>query len=268
MSATAVVKFGSNYVMQLDDKPGVLYWTSGLHVDADGSPHAYHPNGSPPGLDYLANAGKPGDWWGIACNSIGLPYVQTASDPAPGFYVSTTALEDPDRRTSDPTRYVNSETIPFIVLPSKPKFSPLQQLGDVALCFHNKTGKSCAAVYADIGPQNQIGEGSMALNKALGLNPSPKIGGTDSEDIATIYWPGSKIAWPATPEETGSLAWFLFMEWGGFATAKVALPQFNWDQFTMPTPQPTPAEQPVVTIAITVPKDVIVNVIQNPSPVS
>ena len=70
---TAVVIMGSDSIWQLDDKPGTLYWTCPLMVDADGSPHAYHPDGSPPGLDYLANAGSPGNWWGIACNSSGDP---------------------------------------------------------------------------------------------------------------------------------------------------------------------------------------------------
>jgi Fungal chitosanase of glycosyl hydrolase group 75 len=66
-----------------------------LGIDADGSPHAYHPNGSPPGLDYLANAGKPGNWYGIVTDNqkaSGNPVVQGSSDPAPGFYISSTAL--------------------------------------------------------------------------------------------------------------------------------------------------------------------------------
>lgn len=38
------------------------------------------------------------------------------------------------------------------------------------------------------------------------------------------------------------------------------------DPFTKQT-EPRPAETPIVTITVTVPKGVIVNVIQNPSPV-
>src|SRR5271166_5427692 len=80
--------------------------TSRLYIDADGSPHAYAPEGSGlVTLHYLANAGSPGDWYGIATNSHGIPYIQGHADPAPGYYVSTTALEDPNYTASDPNRY-------------------------------------------------------------------------------------------------------------------------------------------------------------------
>jgi hypothetical protein len=93
---TAVVN-GADSIWQLDDHPGTLYWTCPLAVDADGSPHAYHPptptapSGSPPGLDYLANAGSPGNWWGIACGSSGDPYIQKSTDIAPGSPVPESA---------------------------------------------------------------------------------------------------------------------------------------------------------------------------------
>ena len=265
-----VAHFGSDYILQLKTKPGVLFWTCPLAIDADGSPLAYHPSGSPPGLDYLANAGSPGNWWGIACTSAGVPYIQKDTDPAPTFYVSTTSLQDGGKAVSDPNRYVDSGTWPFIVLPSKPSFSPIQRLGDVACVFNNKNGKSSWAVYADVGPSNQIGEGSIALADALGLNSDPKKGGISTEDIAMVFWPGSKIAWPATQEELSTQAWFLFTKWGGFATAKIALPQINWDQFSMPEPPappaPPPIDEPVVTVTIHAPPGVQVKVVQFDDP--
>ena len=56
---------------------GSYSFTAGLSVDADGSPHAYN---QPPnkGLDYIENAGHRGNWWGLACNHNGDPYVQGA----------------------------------------------------------------------------------------------------------------------------------------------------------------------------------------------
>jgi Fungal chitosanase of glycosyl hydrolase group 75 len=229
--STAVVIFGTNYIMQLDDKPGVLFWTCPLAVDADGHPEAYHPKSSPPGLDWLGNAGEPGNWWGIATNSKGIPYVQTEQHPAPGFYVSTTALEDHTFPGHNPARYVHSGKTPFIVLPSKPKFDPRQQLGDLAMVFNTETGSSSWAIYADIGPANQIGEGSMALASALGLSDSPKSGGTDKEIIAMVYWPGSKIGWPRSADELSQKAHELFADWGGITSCKEAMPQFSWDKF-------------------------------------
>jgi Fungal chitosanase of glycosyl hydrolase group 75 len=232
-NSTAVVSFPpNNWIMQLDDKPGVLFWSSCLHVDADGSPKAYHPDGSPPGLDYIANAGYPGNWWGIACDSDGDPYIQQAHQEAPGYYVSTTALIDNTLHTNSPARYVNSGKIPFIVLPSSPKFSPKQKLGDLSMVFNTANARYSWAIYADIGPRNAIGEGSMALCEALGLNPSPKTGGTEAEVIATVYWPGSVIGWPRSQDELKGAATQLFKAWGGFASCQEAMPQFDWTKFS------------------------------------
>src|SRR5580765_7782088 len=66
-----------------------------MTIDADGCPHAYGPEGTKP-LDYLANAGYPGNWWGIVTDAEGIPYVQRTDDgkdraPWPGYYLSTTA---------------------------------------------------------------------------------------------------------------------------------------------------------------------------------
>src|SRR5262252_6322375 len=83
----------SNIYTHTDDELGFFY-KAGLNVDADGSPHAYHPDGIS-GLDYLGNAGRPGHWWALVTDDgkpSGNPIIQTANDPAPGFYVSTTSL--------------------------------------------------------------------------------------------------------------------------------------------------------------------------------
>jgi len=260
---TAVVIFGGDSIWQLDDKPGTLYWTCPLMVDADGSPHAYHPDGSPPGLDYLANAGSPGNWWGIATDSGGDPYIQKDTDVAPGFYVSTTALIDGAWPTSSPNKYVDSELWPFIVLPSSPKFSDRQQLGDLCMCFNNRTGRSSWAIYADIGPSNEIGEGSMALCDALGVDSDPKSGGTDSEDIAMVYFSGSRIGWPRDADELAAKAHQLFRQWGGFASCRIAMPQFNWDQFEPAPPAPHPVDKP--TVIVIAPPGVHIRVVKDGS---
>ncbi|MEO8354092.1 MAG: hypothetical protein ABI680_20380, partial [Chthoniobacteraceae bacterium] len=85
-----------------------FFFVAEMSIDADGSPHAYHKD-SEKGLDHLANAGRPGNWWALATAKNGKPVVQGPNDPAPGFYVSTTALEDSARAQGDPGRYVDSD---------------------------------------------------------------------------------------------------------------------------------------------------------------
>src|SRR3954453_23136110 len=77
------------------EREQTLYFVAGMAIDADGSPRAYHPRGSPPGLDFLANAGSSGNFFGIVTDRHGQPIVQSARDPAPGFFVSPTSLQNP-----------------------------------------------------------------------------------------------------------------------------------------------------------------------------
>jgi Fungal chitosanase of glycosyl hydrolase group 75 len=158
----------------------VFIVTAGFMIDADGSPKAYNID-SKIALDYLANAGKPGNWWAIVTDtrkSNGKPIVQSATDPAPGYFVSMTSLQDGSKKDSDPNRYVNSETIPYIAIP--PKFSKDFKLGDIALVVNKLNNKRCFAIFADTGPGDKIGEGSVYLAQQLGIKGNPKSGGANS----------------------------------------------------------------------------------------
>ncbi len=136
----------------------VIAFKSKMSIDADGSPRAYHPD-SVSGLDDLANAGKPGNWFGILTDNDkpnGIPVKQTATDPAPGFFISPTALSDsfkPDRR--DPTRYVNSEEIPYVALP--PQLIDFFKKADMGFALNEHNNKLSNFIFADIGPKNKIG---------------------------------------------------------------------------------------------------------------
>jgi len=94
-----------------------FFYKSGMAVDADGAFRAYHPDDRH-GLDSLANAGHPGDWWALVTDngkSTGNPVLQGKSDPAPGYYVSTTALNDIGYlNLCDPHRYVDALNIPLL----------------------------------------------------------------------------------------------------------------------------------------------------------
>lgn len=172
-------------------------WTAGLAVDGDGSPRCYHPDNHG-GLDDLANAGSPGAWWGIACDDHGEPYVQTATDPAPGFYVSQTALGDHRWPERDPRRYVDAGRVAYLAIP--PELTALGvHLGDVALVEFR--GEWAPAIVADIGPRGKLGEGSIALARALGIPDSPRHGGVGAGVRVTV-WPASatRVPWPRSME--------------------------------------------------------------------
>jgi hypothetical protein len=139
-----------------------------MAIDADGAPTAYHPTHGR-GLDNLANAGHEGNWYGVVtdtCRRNGKPVVQGPNDPAPGFYVSPTALRDSHFERQDPRRYVDSTRIPYISLPGHHTNVLHAALGDLAMVVNGHNGRHSAAIFADVGPRAKIGEGSIALAKA------------------------------------------------------------------------------------------------------
>lgn len=189
---TKVLSTINGTVINWDGKK--ISYVAGLAIDGDGSPRCYGPNNS--GLDYTANGGKPGDWWGVVVDGIGNPIIQGKNDPAPGMYISTTSLVLEGYGPKDPRRYVNSETVPYVVVPnSVRKAVPGKVLGCKVTVTNTKTGKSVEAVVADIGPGNKIGEGSIALAKALGINENVRKGGTSDRIIKYEIFPGNMYVW-------------------------------------------------------------------------
>src|SRR5580704_8028669 len=193
-----------------------FYYKSGLAIDADGAARAYHPNDRR-GLDSLAHAGHRGNWWALVTDNektSGTPVVQGAADPAPGFYVSTTALYDrgnPNPR--DPHRYVDAASIPYVVL--HPKALRYARLGDFATVVNVQNGRISGAIVADeSAPNLPVGEGSIALGRALGINSSPRHGGQDGNVVYVIY-PGSGNGRPRKLEEILANSKQLFAAWGG-----------------------------------------------------
>jgi hypothetical protein len=97
----------------VDVVDGGTLFEAGMTIDIGGAPHSFHPDGKS-GLDYLANAGAPGNWFGVVTDNgqaDGNPVVQTTTDPAPGFYVSYISLHDSTKQKNNPLRYVNSESM-------------------------------------------------------------------------------------------------------------------------------------------------------------
>jgi len=74
-------RIGHSNINPLDDDSRFFY-ASGMEIDAAGAYHAHNPDGKS-GLDYLANAGDPGNWWALVIDNdqpTGRPLIQTAED--------------------------------------------------------------------------------------------------------------------------------------------------------------------------------------------
>jgi Fungal chitosanase of glycosyl hydrolase group 75 len=187
-----------------------LVFKAGATVNGDGSPHCYHPIDDE-GLDYLANAGSPGNWWGIYTDRQGNPVLQSIYHPAPGYYISTTALVNPTYPEDHPEHYIDSERYPFCVVPGS--FGEGWKLGDVGFCLNERTRDNMYCATADVGPTNHIGEVSMLLAKCLGLDFDPKTGGTES-GIVYVIFPGSDPVYRSWMEKC-EIAIEAFDKWGG-----------------------------------------------------
>jgi len=166
----------------LDTVKNIISFTSGLAIDADGGGRTYAPeNSGLVGLDYLANAGKPGNWFALVCEN-GKPVIQKHTDPNPGYYISTTSYQNTNYAVTDPRRYLDSEHVPYIVLPSSLfKLVEPKLLGSKVIVTNTSNGKMVVGMVGDVGPSNSLGEGSIALAAALGISSNPKNGGTDEK---------------------------------------------------------------------------------------
>lgn len=191
-------------------------YKAGMAVDADGAYRAYHPIDRL-GLDRIDHAGYPGNWWALATDSGdpgGRPIVQRKGDPAPGYYVSMTSLYDSSIRSErNPHRFVDAAHIPYVVLP--PVGLKHAKLGDFATVINLRNGRVAGAIVADeSAPDLEMGEGSIALAKELGINPNPRTGGTD-DGVAYVIYPGSGNGKPRSAKAIAAISQQAFRTWGG-----------------------------------------------------
>jgi Fungal chitosanase of glycosyl hydrolase group 75 len=222
-----VKRIGYSDIYTLKSSDTTFFYQSGMEIDADGGYHAYHPDGKS-GLDLLGNAGGPSNWWALVTDTgkpNGKPVIQKDADPAPGFYISTTSLEDTSCNRKDPHRYVNAERINFIVLPGGLNLGA--KLGDFAVALRPATGAYDYAVYADVGPRQKLGEASIALAGALGIDSNPRTGGV-AHGILYFVFPGSAKQWPLSQAGIDQYGAALFAKWGGVDRAKECFPAVNW----------------------------------------
>lgn len=174
-------------IYKIKNNLDAFFFISHMTIDADGAYKAYHQNDDL-ALDYLRNAGYEGNWWGLVTDSYGNPVKQKESDPAPGYYISKTHLSDCSQPIDNPKSYVDSVSIPYFVLPRNYNRATI---GDFGVVYNIENGKYAYAIFADSGPQNLLGEGSIALANALEVNSDPKQGGTEKEMILYMVFPNS-----------------------------------------------------------------------------
>jgi len=209
-----LAKIGYSTIYTLQEDNSAYFYGAGMMIDADGAYRAYNPD-KVSGLDYLANGGQAGNWWALVTDDgkpTGNPVIQKEGDPAPGFYISTTSLQDKTKLATDPLRYVDSESIPYIVLPGNSRFGA--NLSDLCMVYNPTNKQLCGGVFADTGPKNQIGEASIAMAKGVGVPGNPKNGG-QAHGLIYVVFTGSSVGWPLSTDEIQQNANDHFTKWGG-----------------------------------------------------
>ncbi|MCX7920620.1 MAG: LysM peptidoglycan-binding domain-containing protein [Clostridia bacterium] len=208
--------------------PGKLesfFFISKMAVTADGAPNAYSKDNSA-ALDFLSNAGSAGNWWSLATDTgkpSGTPLEQKGTDPV--LFISQTYLADCSKPDDDITKYVNANKVPYFALPAHNLMGAT--IGDFGAVVNVNTNKVAYAILADVGPDDELGIGSMALARALDIDPSPKSGGIEN-GVMYIVFPGTG-AGPCklrTIEEINREGQRYFEQWGGMAQVD-ALRQSN-----------------------------------------
>lgn len=181
-----------------DAGSGAIAFASQMQVNTDGAPDSYHPDDI--GITHICNGVSvgPNCTWKAAClpefrqakaekflgptkicffamatDAHGVPVIQGSADPKPGYFVSTTALHQPGANVRTPHAQLDSNSVPFAVIPGTWQKSgqPGPRLGDVGVAWRRSTGKLAYFVVGDTGPKNKLGEGSVALHQALGNDP-------------------------------------------------------------------------------------------------
>ena len=124
-----------------------------------------------------------------------------------------TSLQYDDK--SGQERFINSEKIPYFLLPQD-LYDPLGiQLGDIGIFIHNN--QIAYAVFADVGESHKSIGGSIALAKALGHDAliDNAIQGGISDDVVCIVFPNSGDGTPQTPDAIEAKGEFLLKGIGG-----------------------------------------------------
>ncbi|OPD49292.1 LysM peptidoglycan-binding domain-containing protein [Bacillus thuringiensis] len=204
--------------------PNPFFFVSKMEVTAAGTPKAFHRN-SDLAYEFLNKAGIEGYWWGLVTDSWGNPIEQGPNDPAPGYYISKTALSDCRKPLNDQTRYLDATVIPYIALPARHMMGA--KVGDLCKVINTVNNKMCYAILGAIEPDDSLGIGSIALVEKLGIPSSPKTGGSE-DGILYIIFPqsGDNACTPKNPEQITEQGEKLFEQWGGMKQVETLFDKF------------------------------------------
>jgi hypothetical protein len=116
---------------------------------------------------------------------------------------------------------VDAVSIPYVVLP--PEGFKHANLGDFATVVNLRNGKVAAAIVADeSAPELPMGEGSIALANALGIDSNPRSGGIE-KDVGYVIYPRSGDSKPRAVDEIVSASQAYFQRWGGLLMLRSCL---------------------------------------------
>lgn len=183
-----------------EESDGRVHFVADADIDADGANGqngkiaAYKSDNT--GSELLANGGmKIVNGKVICAHEWARDVVIIGSDNEPkifpgGIIASKTWYRHPGKSANDPAAYVDSETVPYIVVPA---LIVQETAGVVRGCRARVTfkDKSVDCVVADRGPAKKIGELSIAAARAVGLPSSPRHGGTEKAEVLYELFPGT-----------------------------------------------------------------------------
>jgi hypothetical protein len=178
-----------------------VFFTGDADIDADG---ANGQHGKQPaymvgnrGSEHLANGGMTIRGGKVVGNSSWFrDIVICGADGQPrefpgGVIASKTAYRFPDMAVDDPAAYVDSETVPYIVVPPIVRQATRGKvMGCRARATNLTNGKQSWGVVADIGPRTKTGEVSIEMARRLGIPHSPRTGGSSVPNVLYELWPG------------------------------------------------------------------------------
>ncbi len=170
------------------------------------------------------------DWFAIAMegppqNGRYRPCIQRAG-PFQGFFVAQTSrAADPSKPVCDPAHWISSTGIPYITLPGSRLAPHGVRVGDLAL-VHRRVGgehKFIAAVAADTGNANELGEGSIALHEELGNPRAGRLPGNIAGGVTTFIFPRRHAAQPITSASIESRRQSMIQALGGEVALRACL---------------------------------------------
>jgi hypothetical protein len=222
--------------------PGSTTWfmKGRCMIDFDGAPNCYHPNNHKllpirdyPTVDIMAwdgvldalnNArGGDGSWASVVLKPDGQPLAQGDDDPFPGYFISTTPLQNDQYPTTDPHRYADARIIPYFALPAqilaekgrwftRKSAGHTGNFGDFVTAINLNTNDCGHAVIGDTGDKPEFGEVSYALGKSINM-----LTGNFEPEVLYIIYPhtGSGQFTMPDPEVIQEAAADQFRQFGG-----------------------------------------------------